>query len=218
MPSPNFDAMSVNLSKKLGDPVSAAANDGKVWTSALRTVLLNNAHRKWMFKELAAGNMNALQTYKSREGQALSNNAKALSGWTGGVMAILSAYNSTDGVIVNRLPDGYVGVARSSSNTYYTPSTTNQFWVVEAGSFILMDGGTTTGDTIVLEYVKPHTDLSAGGSTDTSVPAHYWHEVVEIAMAEGLEERSKPEDRALAQVKVQFVDKEIAMSPAVADK
>lgn len=215
MASPLFDQLSIDLSKKLGDPVAAAATNGLVWTSALRTLLLNNAHRKWILKQLAAGNMNALGTYKNREGQALSNNAKALSAWTGGVSAILSAYNSTDALIVKRLPDGYVGVARSGANTYYTPSTTNQFWVREAGSFILLDGGATTGDTIVLEYIKDHTDLSAGGASDTLVPSPYFHEIVALAMQEGLEEEATPDARGIAVAKEQFVNQEITQAGGI---
>lgn len=216
MASPNWDAMSVDLSKKLDDAVAAATSDGDVWTSAQRDLLLNNACRKWMLKQFAAGNMNALKSYKNREGQALSNNSKALSGWTGGVFAILSAYNSTDALIVNRLPDGYVGVARAGANTYYTPSITNQFFVIEAGSFILMDAGTTTTDTIVLEYIKEHTALSANGASDTSIPAGYYHEIVSLAVAEAREERQEQGDTQMVALKEQTVEREIASSGNIA--
>jgi len=293
MASPNFDALSIALSKKLGDPVAAAATDGKVWTSALRTLLLNDAHRKWTLKQLSAGNMNALKHYKNREGQALTNNVLPLTTWTGGVAAIISAYNSTDAVYVKRLPDGMVGHARAASNTYYTPSTTNQFWVVEDGSFVLMDGGTTTGDTIVLEYVRPHADLAVGqtstvisdttwsatgtavtaftgtiashvggtfvgldnganafsrkivayvsataftisaalvadgagtngyiippASSDTLVPDTYWHEILSLALQEGLEEEATQEGRQVGLAKEQFVNQEIAESTRIAN-
>jgi len=218
MASPNYDTLSVAVSKMLGDPVAAATTDGKVWTSALRDVLLNTAHRRWMKKQILVGNYNALKGYKNREGKALSNNSLALSSWTGGVAYILSARNSTDGLVVRKLPDGLSAIARSGENTYLTPSTTNQFWVRESANFVLLDGGTTTGDTIELEYIKPHTSLSANGASDTSVPAEYYDEIVDLAFKVGTEERRSDKDMQAAQMKEQVVTQEIVAESALGDK
>lgn len=218
MASPLYDAISVDLSKKLSDAVASATSDGDIYTSAMRDLFLNNAIKRWMLKEVGVENWNALRGYKAREGQALSNNSKALSGWTGGVVAVISAYNSTDTLLVNRLPDGYTAVARSGANSYYSPSTTNQFWQIEGASFILLDGGSTTGDTIVLEYIKEHTALSANGSSDTSVPSAYFAEILDLATKEALEERSHGSDQQVAVIKEAGVDKQVAASQVIAGR
>lgn len=216
MASPNYDAMSVALSKKIGDPVASASTNGSgVWTSAFRDVLLNQAHREWLRRQIVAGNFNALQSYRNREGKALTNNVLALTSWTGTAAFILSAYNSTDTLIVNRLPDGYMGIARAGSNAYYTPSTTNQFYQIEGGSFVLLDGGTTTGDTIVLEYVKAHSDLSAGGASDTLVPPQYWDQVVDIAFAIAKGEKATQAEQVVGRAVRQDVAQEIPQNAKV---
>lgn len=203
MASANYDALHIRLSRMLGDPVAAAATDGKVWTSARRDILLNNAVRRWMMEELVKGNYNALREFRTREGQALTNNSKALSGWTGGVAWILSAYNSTDGVVVRRLPDGYTAVARTGENSYYTPSTTAQFYQVESGNFILLDGGTTTGDTIVLEYIKVQPDMTNAYASDIMVPSTYFGQILNYALELGVQEKPDPEKYPVLQDKAQ---------------
>lgn len=44
MPSPNFDGLHLYLSRKVQDPVAAAATDGSVLSSAMRTDYLNRAN------------------------------------------------------------------------------------------------------------------------------------------------------------------------------
>lgn len=209
MASPNWDQLSIDLSKKIGDAVAAATTSGDTYTSAERDLFLNKAHRRWLLKQVEEQNWNALRGYMNREAKTLSNNVLALSSWTGGVAAILSAFNVTDSLYVRRLPDGYDGVASAGLNIYYTPSTTNQFWKQEGSVFRLLDGGTTTGDSIRLEYIKQHTNLAAndaGGNGDTLVPSQYFDEILDLATAEALSERQQPGDRELSVIKERGVD------------
>lgn len=195
----------------LGDPVAAATTDGKIWTGALRDVMFNQAQNRWMRKQIEARNWNALRGYVTTEAQSLANNAKALTGWTGGVSWILSAWNATDNIAVNRLPDGYDAVARAGTNTYYTGSTTVQFWKQEAETFRLIDGGTTTGDSIRLEYVKAPVTLASNGASEVMViPPVYWDELVDMAFKIAKEEKADRESMAIAQLKEQTVDRDIA--------
>jgi len=47
MASPKFDAIQIELSRRLGDPVSAVANDGTWLTAAVRTAYTNKALHKF---------------------------------------------------------------------------------------------------------------------------------------------------------------------------
>jgi hypothetical protein len=166
--------------------------------------------------QIEAGNFNALKGYIAIEEQALSNNTKALSGWTGGVAWILSAMNSTDGVIVRRLPDGYESVAKSGSNSYYTPSSTEQFWKQEGSTFRLLDGSTTTNDTIRLEYVKQHSALSAGGASDILIGAEYWDEILKLAYVNAMEEKTTKME--IAKINEATVERQVVQTNRIANK
>ena len=216
MASPLYDVLVVRLSKMLGDPVSAATTDGKVWTGALRDVVFNQAQNRWMRKQMEAQNWNALKGYIATEAQSLTNNEKTLASWTGGVFAVLSAYNATDALLVKRLPDGYDGVARAASNTYYSPSTTNQFWKQESLTFRLLDGATTTNDSIRLEYVKNPVTLASNGASEVMLtPATYYDELVDMAFKIAKEEKGTQEALQIAMIKEQTVDKGIVQTGRV---
>ena len=222
MASPNFDALSVQHSKNINDPVAAAATNGFRWTSAQRTYHLNEAIRRLLklFARVArmkveAGvpasrEMDFLDSYMAVEAQSLSNNIKALSSWTGGVMEILSAYNATDSLPINRLKDTLYSHVQTGGNSFLTASTTRQYWLRDASSFRLVDGGTTTGDSISLRYVKPHTDLSAGGASDILVTSTYWGLVLDMAMKVALEENADSESIKIAQHKEAVVNAEVS--------
>lgn len=221
MASPNFDALSVQHSKNINDPVAAAATNGFRWTSAQRTYHLNEAIRRILklYARVARMKMEAgvpasremdfLDAYMAVEAQSLSNNTKALSSWTGGVMEILSAYNATDSLPVSRLKDTLYSHVQTGGNGFLTASTTRQYWLRDGSSFRLVDGGTTTGDSISLRYIKPHTDLSAGGASDILVTSPYWGLVLDMAMKVALEENADPQSAQTAQQKEAIVNAEI---------
>lgn len=201
--------------------MAAAATNGFRWTSAQRTNHLNEALRRLLRlfarvarMKLEAGistgaEMDFLDPYIAVEAQSLTNNVKALSSWTGGVMEILSAYNATDSLPLNRLKDRLYSHVQTGGNSFLTASTTRQYWTRDAGNFRLIDGGTTTGDSISLRYVKPHTDLAAGGASDILVTSTYWDLVLDMALKVAMEENATAESVQIAQRKEAVVNAEI---------
>lgn len=178
---------------------------------------MNLAQRRWMKKQMEAGNYNALKGYRNTEAQTLAASVKALSGWTGGVFTILSAYNATDTVLVRRRPDGYDSTARAATNSYYTASATNQWYIVE-GATLRLDGGTATSS-IRLEYIKEPVTLVQGGASEVIlIPSNYYDELLDLAVKAGQEEEARLPTLQLAQIKEAIVDKEIANSRELANK
>ncbi len=213
--SPLYDALVVRFSKMAADPVAAATTDGKVWTGALRDVIFNQAQNRWMRKQMEAQNFNALKGYRNSEAQTIASSVLTLATWTGGVSFILSVYNATDAVLVKRLPDGYDAIERAGTNTYYTPSSTNQFWQQEALTFRLM-GGTATSS-IRLEYIKAPVTLASNGASEVMlVPSTYYDELVDMAFKIAMEEKADKERLQIAMLKEQTVDAGISKMAAVA--
>lgn len=232
MAIPNYDALSVQLSRFIADtPSTAAATaDGKRWTSAQRDNHLNYSIKEWMQKQLAsavqrenngqsaAQNWHALRLLTAEEAQTLSNNAKALSSWTGGVMYILAAQNATDTVDILPLPTQQQRFIKTTIgfNNFINGSTTRQYYVIDAGSFRLLDGGTTTNDSVKLRYLKqPPTFTANTGSTDidTYIPSEYWRQILDLAIAFALEEYPTPENISRIQTKLALVDRQIFDAP-----
>jgi len=182
MASPNFDSLSVSLSHLIDDPVAAAATDGSTVTSAYRTIFLNDGVRNCLRNWVQRGDWMALRSYLLDGSATLENNSKTLSSWTGTPFIILSAKNSTDNVLINEAPQELKHVLDTGMySNYFTASATNQFYVVTGGSFVLIDGGTTTGDTVYLRYVKEHTNLTVANSTDIEIDSQYWDELLQEA-------------------------------------
>lgn len=216
MASPNFDALSLRLSRELGDPVAAAATDGKRWSSTQRSAFLNAGIRTFILKAIRNQNFGALTGYVVEEAQSLSSNTKALSGWTGGVSWILSAYNVTDTVPIRPLRHhGLRSFIEPGGNQFITASASNQYWVKDGSSFRLIDGGTTTSDSIRLRFIKQHTDLAAGGAGDIAIGSEYWEQVLDLAVSIGLIEKPTGENVARSVILEQAVEKEIADSSRV---
>lgn len=179
MASPNFDSLVVQLSRLIKDPVAAASTDGDAHTSAFRVQCVNEGVRRCLNRWVSQGRQDALREYIVTEAQALTASSKALSGWTGGVLAILAARNTTDTAIPLPLSNALVAEATSGNNKYLLASASNQKYYLNNGNFVLL-GGTATSS-ISLTYVKQHTDLTVANATDLAVPSHYFPEVLEEA-------------------------------------
>lgn len=217
MPSPNYDALSVRLSRRLGDPAASAITDGKAYTSALRDTFINAAIVKLYKKNIFFTDLGSLRIeildpgffrgVLGNEGQALAANVKALSGWTGGVAWIISAKNSTTNTAIFPIRQRLKSVVETGSNTFLAASTTNQFYSIENATLKVHGSGAT--DTIFLQYVKPHLALSANGAADIVVPDSYWEQVLDLAEALALEEHPTQANIARAASKTAQVNKEI---------
>jgi len=213
----NYDALAVRLSRRLGDPASAAQTDGKRFTSALRDTFLNAAIKKLYVKYLRFINRDALAVeliepgffrgVLTNEGQALSSGAQTLSTWTGGVAWIVSARNSSTPGQVLPLPLRLKSAVESSVNTFLTANSSNQFYTIQTSSIKVF--GSAANDTIVLDYVKPHALLVSNAGSDIVVPDHYWEQVLDLAEAIALQEFPTQSNIARAASKEAQVNKEI---------
>lgn len=222
MASPNFDALSVQQSKNIGDPVAAATTDGKRWSSAQRSYHLNEAIRRWLRKQFLNGmiresrtqdagkNWENLGSYVVQGTGALTASVKSLSSFDGTntVAHIIDCYNSTDAVPVKRLPQHFYRWAQTGGNSFLTSSATNQFFVVDGGNIRLL-GGTATS-TLSLRFVKAHSDLSANGSSDIAIPSQSWDQILDLAFKVAMEEVGDSESAAKGLIKEQVVNGEIA--------
>lgn len=201
MASPLYDAASVRFSRMIEDPVAAAATDGDQFTSAYRDVCLNAGIRRLMLRfapQEPPGvapfmlNDDFFRSYLVTEAQALVASVKALTGWTGGVFGILSVYNVTDEQIVYPSPNSFREELHTSNNIYYIASTGQQRYTVNAGLFTLF-GGTATSS-IRLTYIKQHTAMSAGASSDWLIAPQYEDMVLDEAFKVYAEENPSQEN------------------------
>lgn len=222
MASPNYDQLHIDHSKRIGDPVAAAATDGKIWTSTGRDIHLNESSRRLMFKYLKkytdeerAGVMASWDFFRSlinEEAQTLTANVKALSGWTGDVFYILGVKNATKSVMPLKMPEWAKYSGDVSDNDYFIADSKDQYWTVDGGNFRLVDGGSATADSISLRYIKAWASLTQANATDIPLPAKYFHEVLDIAFKIAMEEVADVETMALAQAREAEVDKEIGLT------
>ncbi len=150
--------------------MSAATTDGDTISSAYRSQFLNDGIRNCIYKWAANRDWMALRHYIKDGTATLSAGASLLTAWTGTPFIIISARNSTDGMVIKPVPSElkhYFDTGEYSN--YFAPSTTKQYYSVENGYFTLLDGTGTSTDTIYLRYIKQHTDLTAGAGASTVV-------------------------------------------------
>jgi hypothetical protein len=204
---PTFDALNITLSRRINDPVAAAATDGATYSSAMRIDYLNQAIRDWMEKEVLAQNFKALRDYTLEEAKSVASNVLTLVSWTGGIFKILDAYNVTDALPIAPLPDGFRFDLETGGNDYLTASATNQFWTADASAFRLIDGTTSSADSIKLRFIQQHTDLAAAGTI--LVPSQYHGDILSLAETRAFLDRPTPENVARALANQQKVDREV---------
>ena len=181
MSLPIYDPLQVQLSRFIRDKVTNATDDGKIWTSAQRDNIMNLSIRRWIQmvvqRILAAEKANVvpvrhyerLSGYLNEEVQSMIANVLPLTTWTGSVDHIFTAYNVTKGQNVSPLPDDDFRFYSPSQGTFMGASSSNQYFVYDSSDFHLLDGATTTTDSIKLRYLKRHSNLVAGGGSTTVV-------------------------------------------------
>lgn len=179
MASPNFDDLSVRFSRIIEDPVATASTDGDAFTSAFRSHCINQGIRRLLRFWAINGPEDAIREYLNTEAQSMVASVKTLSSWTGGIHAIVSAYNVTDEQLLYQEPNDFREELLSSNNVFIQAGSGQQKFIVNAAQFQLF-GGTATSS-VRLTYVKQHTDLSAGGSSDIAIPSQYWNDVLDAA-------------------------------------
>ena len=206
MASTNFDALSIRLSRMIEDAVSAATTDGDRFTSAYRDLLLNSGSRKLLKRAVDEKNDDLMRAYINTEAQTLSSSTKTLASWTGGVQAILQAYNVTDEEMVYPAAPTFREELADGENIYQLATATQQRYIIHAAS-VLIFGGTATSS-LRLTYVKAYTDLAAndsGGAGDILIPSQYYEVVLDYALMVFCEENPSNENIVrLQQLKARY--------------
>ena len=188
MASPNWDSLSVELSKRLDDAAATASTNGDVWSTTQRDIPLNDACKQLMAKYWAQGELDFFRSLVESDGQAMTSNEIALSSFSGGVFRIISARNGT--TVVKPLPVDWVeDVGSHSLISWYDAGTNNQYYHIESGNLVNIGGAAT--DTMTLRYIKNWTNLTAGNATDIPIPPAYFPEVIQLALANALAETGK---------------------------
>lgn len=214
MASANFDQLHVDLSRRLDDGVASASTAGNVFSVAQRSLFLNEAVKRLMFKYKAKvereGELSSawdfFRSLITSEGQATTSNSIALSSYTGGVFKILKATNST--VVVKPVPLDMIEDIALSIIPWFDSSTTNQYYHIQAGNLTTVGAGAT--DTITLRYIKDWADMTPAYASDIPIPSKYFHQILDIAYRVAMEEVASAESVQVAALKEQIVDKEIA--------
>jgi len=173
MATPNYDKISVELSQRVGDPVSAAATNGVKWSSAQRDVFINSACRRWLnrwainLKKRHPHALEALQSYVVEESVALSGGVYSLGSLASnnGALDIISVYNSTDTAVVYPLPSEFRATVQAGVNALLS----EQYWFVDGGNLRVVGTGVAGTETVTIKFIKNHPALSANGAAGTVV-------------------------------------------------
>lgn len=225
MASPLFDALQLQHAKNLGDSVASVSTDGKRWSHDQRNYHLNEAGRRLLrmyasraLSMLSLGiepkfEMMFLNAFiVDASATALTANVKSLTSWdaTNTVLEVLEAYNATDSLIVKRIPENKRYQTSAGGNSYLTASATNQFFILDAGNFRLLDGATNSADTIALRFIKTYVDLTDGNTTDIIIPSPFFGQLLKMALVVADEEVANSEHLQRAQLNETVLRQEIA--------
>jgi hypothetical protein len=185
-----FDEMNLEVARRIDDYPSGgtASSNGDTFTASQRIDWLNQACRdlhlsniKFSEDGLSAEviNPHLMRAYITDEAQSLTASQKILSEWTGGVAAILSAWNVTTGSLLDGTKDSGL-VQNAGAGSYIKNSASKQYYTIQGGYFVLIAATANATDSIKLSYVIPYTDLVAGGTI--LFPAEYHSKIVDEAV------------------------------------
>ena len=197
MPSPRFDAMSVDLSKKIGDYKAAAGTDGEKVTANERNAILNRAlaelfNTKW---NEVKGDKNLFiqifpELYREVEITTASTGLYTI-GVIGNLdfdfYATFDARKDTGNVYITSLQKGLYQIVKSSKHPHYIPSATKPY-VFEVNRVLeFLPATEYNAQKVKHSYIKfpvnpsDGTPFGAAGTYDSPFYSS-WHEIiVEIA-------------------------------------
>lgn len=211
MASPNYDILSVRLSRMIDDPAATASANGQSISSAQRDRALNAAINKWVRLSCYTKRWAALRAYiRTASGNLTSSKVLSVSSFSPTVYVIKSVYNTTQSKPVEPLPSGTN--RQEVENPLVSGLFSNLYWVWENSDIVVLRGATS--DAVKAEYVKNHTDLSAGGSSDIEIDSAYWDEILDFALKVLAEEKPTATNLAIAQIKNQEAKENIATTGA----
>jgi hypothetical protein len=182
MASANFDALHLRLSRKIDDPVAAAATDGSEVTQALRTDLLNRANRVIQNRVLtmAAGDWTQRRDVVMRYIPGLVTTQSIT--WASGSATLASDFSywvecrdSTAGLMTY-----HPSKAELDGNLN---SNIDAAFAILGTSIYGYDNGSAIGNgaTGTLYYVKTDARASNGDTNDITIDGIWFDMVVDIA-------------------------------------
>ena len=208
MASPNFDSLSVQHSRNIADTVSAAANSGNKFTTAQRSNHLNNAMRRWLFTQTSLANYNALINYIADVTATTGSGTYSLSG----VANIISVH--CDSKVIKRGNERFFNQYQASAtngNSFLAPSATDPAYIYVGGVINLYPLTSFSSKTILIHYITTHTNLTAGFATDILVPSQYWHQILDLALVEAMNEIPSELSMARSKDKAQIIGAELQL-------
>ena len=182
MSSPLFDDLHVKLSRKLTDPVAAAATDGAEVTSALRTDYLNRAN-KFIQMLLWTNKPDLFETYL----QGLIATSSVTFASTGAALPSDFSYAITlqqDSPVrklkwfePSRKIELDMATVASANNPFFSNCYTilgNKIYAYQSG--VILSSGTGT-----FYYIKNDQRASSGDSSDIAIDAIWYETLVDLA-------------------------------------
>lgn len=181
MSSPNFDNLHLKLSRKIFDPVAAAATDGVKVSSDLRTDYLNRANR------FIENQVILLDKSLGLAAQCLPGLLKTQSfTWTSAGTSLSSDYvqwlssehvsGTTHTKLLFRDPSRKVELDSS-----YNPFDKNVFTILGGKIYGYLNGSILTSGSGVLYYLASDQRASSGDTSDIAIDEMWWDLIVDLA-------------------------------------
>ena len=209
MASPNFDSLNIQHSRNIGDAILTAGASGNRFTSAQRTYHLNTGIKRWLLMQTSLKNYNALLQYVSNA-QGITSTVDGNSIFLlAGILNIISVL--CDSKIIKRGDEKYYSqyqLAEGNTNSFLKPSLGEPVYIYADSKLNIYPAIGFTGKNITIHYVKQHTDLSVNGDVDIIVPSQYWHQILDLALIEAMNETPNEVAFARAKDKSDVVSKE----------
>lgn len=172
-----FSALSVNLSKLLVDSVALAADDGLYYSSAQRTIGLNNAEEQIIAK--IADSMkfeDVSDKYPSliKEATLTLGSGDDL---PDGCVKVYTCCESNYNPLVFVKPKDWHSIKKGSYNPEQSDSTFNKRWT-SFDNKIYVTGSLTS---VKIMYLKDHVAITPAGSNDFILPPRFDPEILQLA-------------------------------------
>ena len=208
MASANFDALHLKLSRKIFDPVAAAATDGSEVTSALRTDYLNRANKFIQFflygfdkdptrkltQKLLSGLVSTQSITFAVGGDAVASDfSYALSCYY-----YTGATSLTIHPLMEVRPDQFVPAFRNA----FIKDT---FTIYGGSLYGMYNQSALTSGSGILYYIANDQRASSGDTSDIAIDAIWYESLVDLAATYHFEDKGKLDFAAAQEKRTQLV-------------
>lgn len=192
MPSPNFDRICVELSRRIGDPVTTASSTAsKVLTAAERDAYVNKAMHKlvgdiWLglggdekkFIEIFP------ELYDEISGNTAANGTFDTTSSYGDFFKLIDGYKGS--TYIKTIPKYLANIVKLGINAMYVPSATNYFMYEKESVIYFLPATEFNVQAVNISYVKKPTKsdgsfYSNGDTSDIPFYPHWNSKIAEIA-------------------------------------